>query len=56
MVVLILLFSPILIFSFLIISKKKRYRKLSDQFNHNMKAIERLEIDDFKLGSGHLYD
>ena len=55
MIVIILILAPSIILLFLIISKIKHSKYLVKEFNFNKKEIENLDISDYKLGSGHIY-
>ncbi len=56
MIILLLLISPILILLFLIIQKRIKYIQLLNTFDLNKKEIDKIELVDYKLGSGHIYE
>ncbi len=55
-VILIMFFLPMLILLFAIRNKSKQWKASIGIFNRNKKAIETIDVSDFKLGSGHVYD
>lgn len=56
MIFLLLLISPVLILLFLIIEKRIRYVQLLNTFDLNKQEIDKIELFDYKLGSGHIYE